>query len=91
MNENARPAPKRELDEQLLQRLSRLPSGAAPEPGDGIEAGLLRELDDRSRPLHGPGRFWRRVLDSRWTWVLVLLLLALLGWDLARIIGFIFK
>ncbi len=91
MNENGRPAPERTLDEQLLQQLSHLPSGASAEPGDGFEAGLLREMDGRSRPLHGPARFWRAVLDSRWAPVLLLLLLALLGWDLTRIIAYIFK
>ena len=91
MNANGRPAPERALDEQLLRQLSLLPSAAAAEPGDGLEAGLLREMDERSRPLHGPARFWRAVLDSRWASILILLLLALLGWDLVRIIGYIFK
>jgi len=91
MNENGRPAPERALDEHLLQQLSHLPSGASAEPGDGLEAGLLREMGDRSRPLHGPARYWRKALDSRWAPVLILLLLALLGWDLVRIIGYIFK
>lgn len=86
MKDNERP-PKGDAPENgLLEKLSRLKPVSGSERGaPGLEARLLAELK-RRRP-----RLWRRALDSRWTVVLILLLLALLGWDLLRIIRFLFS
>ena len=71
--------------EMLTERLSRLgppglPADMASGMPLGLEARLLKELGRHRRP----PRF-------RWEPLFLTLLFALLGWDLARIIGYLFR
>jgi hypothetical protein len=90
-HENGKRESERTLEERLLKEISCLSPGAFPADAVDRDAGLLREMERRAPLRRGPLRQLRAVLDSRWAPVLLLLLLALLGWDLARIIAYIFK
>jgi hypothetical protein len=77
-------------DERLLEELSNLrPFFSPASAAAGIEEKLLRELrKHRPRP-QGLARFCRETLGSHWEPVLLLLLFALLSWDLLRIIRYL--
>jgi hypothetical protein len=80
-----------DLDNSLLERLSRLRASALPEDLDaGLEARLLERLR-RRRPRSAVARFALATLARRWEPVFFVALAVLLGWDLLRVIGYLLE
>lgn len=67
-------------DGRLLERLSGLDAPAPPPLDPGLEARLLEKLGRRRFSLRFP-----------WDWILLLLLLAVLAWDVVRIISYLLE
>jgi hypothetical protein len=80
-----------DIDRSLLDRLSALRVHDLPADLDsGLEVRLLERLR-RQRPRSAVFRFALATLARRWEPVFFVALAVLLGWDLLRIIGYLFE